>query len=132
MLEDAGAECIVIPCNTAHYWFDDLQNVAKAQNDQHPGRYHGDIPPSARHVGLLATNATLATGYIKSAGAGLTLIQPEDAGQALVMQAIYTLKRGDKTAAQALLLPQIDSLIARGAQAIIMGCTEIPLIVART
>ncbi|MDI4702893.1 aspartate/glutamate racemase family protein, partial [Salmonella enterica subsp. enterica serovar Cerro] len=32
--------------------------------------------------------------------------------------------------AQALLLPQIDSLIARGAQAIIMGCTEIPLIVA--
>lgn len=46
------------------------------------------------------------------------------------MQAIYTLKRGDKTAAQALLLPQIDSLIARGAQAIIMGCTEIPLIVA--
>ena len=31
MLEDAGAECIVIPCNTAHYWFDDLQNVAKAR-----------------------------------------------------------------------------------------------------
>ncbi len=46
------------------------------------------------------------------------------------MQAIYALKRGDKSAAQALLLPQIDSLIARGAQAIIMGCTEIPLIVA--
>ncbi len=37
------------------------------------------------------------------------------------MQAIYTLKRGDKTAAQALLLPQIDSLIARGAQAIYYG-----------
>lgn len=29
MLEDAGAECIVIPCNTAHYWFDDLRAVAK-------------------------------------------------------------------------------------------------------
>ncbi|EBR3694366.1 aspartate/glutamate racemase family protein [Salmonella enterica] len=132
MLEDAGAECIVIPCNTAHYWFDDLQNVAKARMISILDATLGDIPPSARYVGLLATNATLATGlYQKKALArGLTLIQPEEAGQALVMQAIYTLKRGDKTAAQALLLPQIDSLIARGAQAIIMGCTEIPLIVA--
>lgn len=61
MLEDAGAECIVIPCNTAHYWFDDLQNVAKARMISIPDAT-GDIPPSARHVGLLATNATLATG----------------------------------------------------------------------
>lgn len=44
------------------------------------------------------------------------------------MQAIYTLKRGDKTAAQALLLPQIDSLIARGAQAIIMGVPKFRLL----
>ncbi|ECH9655665.1 aspartate/glutamate racemase family protein [Salmonella enterica] len=132
MLEDAGAECIVIPCNTAHYWFDDLQNVAKARMISILDATLEDIPPSARHVGLLATNATLATGlYQKKAQAhGLTLIQPEDAGQALVMQAIYTLKLGDKPAAQALLLPQIDSLVARGVQAIIMGCTEIPLIVA--
>lgn len=108
------------------------RTVAKARMISILDATLGDIPPSARHVGLLATNATLATGlYQKKALArGLTLIQPEEAGQALVMQAIYTLKRGDKTAAQALLLPQIDSLIARGAQAIIMGCTEIPLIVA--
>ncbi|HAB5841663.1 TPA_asm: amino acid racemase [Salmonella enterica subsp. diarizonae] len=126
MLEDAGAECIVIPCNTAHYWFDDLQSVAKARMISILDATLEDIPPSARHVGLLATGL-----YQKKALAhGLTLIQPEEAGQALVMQAIYALKRGDKPAAQALLLPQIDSLIARGAQAIIMGCTEIPLIVA--
>ncbi len=130
MLEDAGAECIVIPCNTAHYWFDDLQNVAKARMISIP-----TLPGIFRHRrGTLVCWRPMRRwrpGYIKeSAGAGLTLIQPEDAGQALVMQAIYTLKRGDKTAAQALLLPQIDSLIARGAQAIIMGCTEIPLIVA--
>ena len=46
------------------------------------------------------------------------------------MQAIYALKRGDKSAAQRLLFPQIERLISHGAQIIIMGCTEIPLIVA--
>ncbi len=131
MLEDAGAECIVIPCNTAHYWFDDLQNVAKARMisiPTLPGGY--SAIGAARWAAGDQCDAGDRVISKESAGAGLTLIQPEDAGQALVMQAIYTLKRGDKTAAQALLLPQIDSLIARGAQAIIMGCTEIPLIVA--
>ncbi len=47
MLEDAGAECIVIPCNTAHYWFDDLQNVAKARM----------ISISGRHLGIFAIGA---------------------------------------------------------------------------
>ncbi|MGS9154924.1 aspartate/glutamate racemase family protein, partial [Salmonella enterica subsp. enterica serovar Infantis] len=77
-LEDAGAECIVIPCNTAQYAFDDLQTVAKARMISILDATLGDIPPSARHGGLLATHATLATGlYQKKALArGLTLIQP--------------------------------------------------------
>ncbi len=52
---------------------------------------------------------------------GLTLIQPEDAA-GVGTQAIYTLKRGDKTAAQALLLPQIDvALLPVALRAIIGG-----------
>lgn len=132
MLEDAGAECIVIPCNTAHYWFDDLRAVAKAEMISILDATLSDIPPGVSRVGLLATNATLATGLYqkKMIAQGLALIQPEEAGQEKVMQAIYALKSGDKAAAQSLLFPQIEQLISHGAQVIIMGCTEIPLIVA--
>ena len=132
MLEDAGAECIVIPCNTAHYWFDDLQAVAKAEMISILDATLSEIPPGMTRVGLLATHATLATGlYQKKAMAQrLSLVQPEEDGQAQVMEAIYALKRGDKSAAQRLLFPQVGQLISRGAQVIIMGCTEIPLIVA--
>ncbi len=72
MLEDAGAECIVIPCNTAHYWFDDLQNVAKARMIGILDATWGIFRHRRGHVGLLATNATLATGLYQkeSAGAG--------------------------------------------------------------
>lgn len=132
MLEEAGAECIVIPCNTAHYWFEDLRAVAKVEMISILDATLGEIPPSVKRVGLLATNATLATGlYQKKATAqGLTLIPPEETGQEQVMQAIYALKSGDKPAAEKLLFPQIERLISRGAQRIIMGCTEIPLIVS--
>lgn len=132
MLEEAGAECIVIPCNTAHYWFDDLRAVAKAEMISILDATLSEIPPGVTRVGLLATNATLATKLYqkKMMAQGLSLVQPEEAGQAQVMQAIYALKRGDKPAAQRLLFPQIERLISHGAQVIIMGCTEIPLIVA--
>ena len=104
MLEDAGAECIVIPCNTAHYWFDDLRAVAKAEMISILDATLSDIPPGVTRVGLLATNATLATGLYqkKMIAQGLALIQPEEAGQEQVMQAIYALKSGDKAAAQSL------------------------------
>lgn len=132
MLEDAGAECIVIPCNTAHYWFDDLRAVAKAEMISILDATLSEIPPGVTRVGLLATNATLATGLYqkKTIAQGLSLVQPEEVGQEQVMQAIYALKSGDKPAAQSLLYPQIGLLISRGAQVIIMGCTGIPLIVA--
>ncbi|WP_336221078.1 aspartate/glutamate racemase family protein [Citrobacter amalonaticus] len=132
MLEDAGAECIVIPCNTAHYWFDDLRAVAKAEMISILDATLNEIPSGVNRVGLLATNATLATGlYQKKAIArGLSLVQPEPGGQTQVMEAIYALKRGDKSTAQSLLFPQIRHLHSRGAQVIIMGCTEIPLMVA--
>ncbi|WP_082683168.1 aspartate/glutamate racemase family protein [Entomohabitans teleogrylli] len=132
MLEQAGAECIVIPCNTAHYWFDDLRAVARAEMISILDAALGEIPDAVCRVGLLATDATLATGLYqhKARARGRELLYPQGAGQASVMQAIYALKAGDKPRAVELLFPQIHALINRGAQAIIMGCTEIPLIVA--
>lgn len=130
MLEDAGAECIIIPCNTAHYWFEDLQAVSKVEMISILNATLSDIPLSTTRVGLLATNATLATGLYQrqTRVRGIDLLQPEDVSQAEVMKAIYAMKCGDKIEAQKRLFPQIERLISQGAQRIIMGCTEIPLV----
>lgn len=132
MLEDAGAECIIIPCNTAHYWFEDLRRVARVDMISILDATLNDIPAQTTRVGLLATSATLSTGlYQKQAQArGLHLLQPDEASQADVMKAIYALKCGDKAEAERRLFPQIERLVSRGAQQLILGCTEIPLIVA--
>lgn len=81
MLEDAGAECIVIPCNTAHYWFDDLQNVAKARmiSIWTPPRGYSAI--GAALVCWRPMRRWRPVISKESSGAGLTLIQPEDAGR---------------------------------------------------
>lgn len=132
MLEDAGVECIIIPCNTAHYWFEDLRAVAKVEMISILDATLSDIPLSTTRVGLLATNATLATGlYQKQTQArGIDLLQPDEVNQSEVMKAIYALKCGNKPEAQKRLFPQIERLVSQGAQWVIMGCTEIPLIVA--
>ena len=131
MLETAGAECIVIPCNTAHYWFDRLQHSAHAEMINILDATLAELPHASQTVGLLATDATLATGLYqhKLDQQGRTLCVPEGDGQSAVMQAIYAYKAGDIALSQALLFPQVEALITRGADIIIMGCTEIPLII---
>lgn len=130
LLEQAGAECIVIPCNTAHFWYDRLQSTANVEMISILDATLDELPKGCRTLGLLATEATLATGLYqqKIARHGLALVTPLAARQQAVMRAIYALKAGDKPTAQALLFPEIVHLIARGADTVIMGCTEIPLI----
>lgn len=133
LLEHAGAECIVIPCNTAHYWYDRLHAAASVEMISILDATLSELPSGCRAVGLLATDATLATGLYqqKIEQRGLTLLTPHRKRQQAVMQAIYALKGGDEAKAQALLFPQIAYLIASGADTLIMGCTEIPLVIGR-
>ncbi len=131
LLEHAGAECIVIPCNTAHFWYDRLHAAANAEMISILDATLGELPKGCQTLGLLATDATLATGLYqrKIEHHGLALVTPLGARQQAVMQAIYALKSGNEQIAQALLFPEIAHLIARGADTLIMGCTEIPLII---
>ncbi|MFA9485789.1 amino acid racemase [Moraxella haemolytica] len=131
-LVKAGADCMVIACNTAHYWFDRLQAdfshitmlsmidvaVAYAKQSGHT------------NIGILATNATLATNLYKHKiqEANLNYIAPED--NTLVMQSIYDYKAGRIDEATTLMQSEQDKLFDKGASALIMGCTEVPLILA--
>ena len=128
-LKRAGATAIAIACNTAHYWYDDL--VAQGGL---PILHIADAACAAlngvQRVGLLATQGTVAAGFYQSrlkARGVECLLSSDDDQRTLVLPAIECVKRTDLVQAHALATRAAQSLLDRGAQAIIMGCTEIPL-----
>lgn len=135
-LKLAGAQSVAIACNTAHHWYDDL--VAQGGL---PILHIGDAAcdaisaQSVRKVGLLATRGTLAAGFYQSrlTARGMTCLLPcEDDQRTLVLPAIEQVKRNNLVQAHALATRAAHRLLEDGAQAIIMGCTEIPLAIEYT
>jgi len=131
-LEEAGADLIIMPCNTAHYFIEKIRevieipvlNMVKATVDK--------LPPGSV-AGLLATTGTIKTGiYEKYAADRLKIITPSDENQKTVMDAIYG-KRGIKAGFKDdrltnKLIQVVDHLKEKGADSIIAGCTEIRLV----
>lgn len=133
-LEDGGATCIIIACNTAHYWFDHLKAKSRVEMLSMIDTTVGEVVKSGKQkIGLLATDATLASGLYKDRieAQGLTFIRPSEEGQKAVMESIYLLKSGEVERATALMQQQKDELIRLGAEVIILGCTEVPIILAQ-
>ncbi|WGE31824.1 amino acid racemase [Actinobacillus genomosp. 2] len=129
----AGATCVVIACNTAHYWFDDLKaNTNINMLSMIDTTIDEVIRRGKQKIGLLATDATLAAGLYKKRieNKGLIFISPTESGQKDVMESIYLLKSGEYEHSTQLMLKQRDELIAQGAELIILGCTEVPIILA--
>ena len=135
-LEAAGCGAIVIPCNTAHGWFDgmraatplpilhivDAAAVELARLGVRDGR-----------IGVMGTAATLAMRlYQDHLGArGYECIVPTDAEmERLVTPAIAEVKANRVADSYAPLAEVARGLVARGARAVVLGCTEIPLGIA--
>jgi aspartate racemase len=132
-LRHAGCGAIAIPCNTAHGWYDAMQAAAgvpilhivdaAAAELRRTGVRGGTI-------GVMGTAATLAMRlYQGRLGAlGWDCIVPDDAEMArLVSPAISLVKANRVTEAYAPLAKAARGLAARGAAAVVLGCTEIPL-----
>jgi len=135
-LEAAGCGAIAIPCNTAHGWFDAMQAAtrlpilhivdAAAEDLARLGIARGTI-------GVMGTAGTLAMRlYQERLGArGYACLVPEPTEmEALVTPAIARVKANDVAAAYAPLAEAATRLAARGARAVVLGCTEIPLGIA--
>lgn len=131
-----GAAFIAIPCNTAHYYLPALSANAPIPLLDMIGEtvaaVHRDHPTVER-VGVLATSGMLAVGLYQNAlrAAGLTPVEPTPVEIEQMMDAIYG-PQGVKTAGVTVearngLRAVGQALIDRGAQALILGCTEIPL-----
>ena len=132
LLEKNKCKFIVIPCNTAHYWFEDLQNKINIPIINMPKEVFRFTKKKCKNnskVGLLATEGTLKTGvYKKFFEKDYQLIEPSQKIQKLsVNKAIRLVKMGNVKAAAKAIKPAIDSLIKMRCKKIILGCTELPI-----
>ncbi len=133
-LENAGADCLLIGANTMHKIADTVQASVEI-----PVIHIAAVTADAIAQKKLKTVALLGTKYVmqldfykdKLAAKGITVIIPEQPEIDYINNAIYS------EFAKGLFLPEtkqrflqiIDQLIAKGAEGVISGCTEIPLLI---
>ena len=132
LLEKSGCKFIVIPCNTAHYWYDDLQNKIKIPIVNMPKEVFNHTKKNCKRnskIGLLATEGTLKTKiYDKLFEKNFNLIKPTDTIQKKsVNKTIKYVKMGNVKLAEKTLRPAINYLLKMKCKKIILGCTELPI-----
>ena len=133
MLQDAGADCIAVPCNTAHLWFDQLQASTTARLLHIVQAVVLDLRREGIHegcVGVLGTRATLETGLYQRflAQCGYQPVAPTAADVLDDCAASIAAVKGNRLDdAFAPLARAIRSLERAGARAVVLGCTELPL-----
>jgi aspartate racemase len=131
-LEKSGCKFIVIPCNTAHYWYEDLKRKIKIPIVNMPKEvflHTKRICKKNSKIGLLATEGTLKTKiYEKIFKNNYKLISPQhDLQIKSVNKTIKHVKMGNIKLAEKTIKPAINYLIKNNCKKIILGCTELPI-----
>ncbi|MBE9510018.1 MAG: amino acid racemase [Bacteroidetes bacterium] len=135
-LEQMGADIILIPCNTAHFFIKQIEekiHVPIIDMIKETARYVLYKYPEIKKHGLLSTAGVCRTAIYKKAfeDIGLEIINPDTLYQQQNMTVIYGktgIKAGSKTVPRKILLQSVANLEEKGAGAIISGCTEISLV----
>lgn len=136
-LQAGEADLIAIPCNTAHAFVEALQSeleIPILNMLTVTVKHIRETFPALRKVGLLATSGTVSSGVYRRAleENGLQEVLPTPKLQKCVMNAIYGpegVKAGFTSASSvADVDAAIDDLVAQGAEIVILGCTELPLL----
>ncbi len=138
-LEAAGADIIGITCMTAHNFLPRLKELSGLRFisalETMAAAMHANYP-QARRLGILATAGTKAARLYETSLAEYSILWPDDEAQAnLVMEAIYG-KNGIKAGnrgdyPRSLLVQAAERLVLAGADAIVAGCTEVPLVLSQ-
>lgn len=131
----AGAGLIVIPCNTAYYYYDELQksiNIPIIDMILETARLIRREFPNIKKIGLIATTGTVKMGVYHKVMKEVEILLPDKAAQEKVMHAIYGdlgIKAGNRENPRKDILEVAEALVKQGVEAIIMGCTEISLVI---
>ena len=132
LLQKNKCKFIVMPCNTAHYWYDDLKKKIKIPIISMPEEVYLHTKKNCKKnskIGILCTEATLKTRvYNKYFDKNFKLVSPVKTLQTKsVNKAIKYVKLGKIKEAEKAIKPAINYLIKIKCKKIILGCTELPI-----
>ncbi len=133
ILSRAGAGILAVPCNTAHYFLPRVRptvNVPILDMIEETYLHTRAQVGNTSAVGLLATSGTIGSGVYRNLFArhGVDVLMPAQADQDLIQDAIHMIKADRYDRAHQDTFERIGAgLVEAGAQAVILGCTEIPL-----
>ncbi len=132
VLKQSKCKFIVIPCNTAHYWYEDLKKKINLPIVNMPQEVFNHTKKKCKKnsfIGLVATEGTLKTGiYNKFFDRDYNLIFPNNSLQKnSVNKAIKLVKMGKVKKASKIIKPAIEFLLKKKCKKIILGCTELPI-----
>lgn len=133
-LEAAGVDAIIMPCNTAHYFAKDIEkavyipliHIVKCSAEAIKKKY-----PYVRKIGLIATTGTIKAGVYGDIlkNYDLETITLNEELENNIMDCIYKGVKAGKTEEYSKLFQKcVDDIASLGAELLIAGCTEIPLL----
>lgn len=134
LLESAGADFLIMPCNTAHYFKDKiteqvnipLVSIIESTAD-------ALLKKGVKKAALLATDGTVQSGVYAKVfeKKGIDLVTPDEEGQKVIMSLIYDYVKKGIMDPKKLPTEETRAIVKKlqddGCQAIILGCTELPL-----
>lgn len=134
-LENAGADALIMPCNTAHFFAKDIEkevsipliHIVKSTAEAIKNKY-----PKANKIGLIATTGTLKSGVYANIlkDYGYHIIELDERLENDIMDCIYKGVKAGKTEEYVPLFQKcVDKIMDMGADVLIAGCTEIPILV---
>lgn len=132
-LEDAGADYLAIPCNTAHYFYDAIASsvgVPVLNIMSETARRISRTIGTGGTVGLMATDGTIESGVFQSyfREAGLETMTPGDDDRRTLMSLIYDCVKANRPYDADEFLGVVRRLRDAGCDAVVVGCTELSVI----
>lgn len=131
-LEKMGAEFLIMPCNTAHYFYEDIIkeiNIPFLNMIEETVKFILDTHPDINKIGLLATYGTCSTGIYDKyfRGHEIEVVKPTKDMQAKIMEFIYDIKSGigKKKITFDGFYKAIEEMKQQGVELFILGCTEL-------
>ncbi len=134
ILEAESVQCIIMPCNTAHYWYDEL---SASTNVYFPNMIeivcNKIVKEGINNVAILATTGTVKARLYqdKLEKENVKYVIPDELQQYQIMESILAYKGGNDDRAYQLMESVVLQLKRAGVKKFIMGCTEIPIILSR-
>ena len=135
-LQNMGAEYLIMPCNTAHYFYKDIKkeiDIPFLSMVEESAKYIKKYFPYVEKVGLLSTKGTYKARvyYDVFSKYDIEVVNPEDRGRDILLDLIYDIKRGEYPENLDKFNEALEEVKKKGAQLYVLACTELSLIYKR-